>query len=83
MWFTSTESFAKVLSKKNRTLLVVIVATQPGPRQELAGRTGRQVSRDSSGKSPENCPFQFRQANCGIEEEQKKLTKDQKIFDFC
>jgi hypothetical protein len=28
--------------------------------------------------APENCPFQFRQANCGIEGEQKNLTKGQK-----
>jgi len=44
VWFTSTESFAKVLSKKNRTLLAVIAATQPTSLQELAGRTGRQAS---------------------------------------
>lgn len=44
VWFTSTESFGKVLSNRNRTLLALIAATQPGSLQELAGRTGRQVS---------------------------------------
>jgi predicted transcriptional regulator len=44
VWFTSTESFAKVLSNKNRTLLATIAATHPGSLQELAGRTGRKVS---------------------------------------
>ncbi len=29
VWFTSTESFAKVLSNKNRALLAVIAATHP------------------------------------------------------
>lgn len=44
VWFTSTESFAKVLSNKNRALLAVIAATQPASLQELAGRTGRKAS---------------------------------------
>ena len=44
VWFTSTESFAKVLSNRNRALLAVIAATQPGSLQELAGRTGRKAS---------------------------------------
>ena len=29
VWFTSTESFAKVLSNRNRALLTVIAATHP------------------------------------------------------
>jgi hypothetical protein len=41
VWFTSTESFAKVLSNKNRALLATIAATRPDSLQELAGRTGR------------------------------------------
>jgi predicted transcriptional regulator len=44
VWFTSTESFAKVLSNKNRALLAVIAATHPGSLQELAARTGRKAS---------------------------------------
>jgi predicted transcriptional regulator len=44
VWFTSTESFAKVLSNKNRALLATITATQPGSLQELAERTGRKTS---------------------------------------
>ncbi len=44
VWFTSPESFAKVLSNKNRALLNVIVATQPDSLQTLAARTGRKTS---------------------------------------
>ena len=44
VWFTSTESFAKVLSNKNRALLAVIAATHPASLQELAARTGRKAS---------------------------------------
>ena len=44
VWFTSTESFAKVLSNKNRALLAVIAATNPESLQELAARTGRKPS---------------------------------------
>jgi predicted transcriptional regulator len=44
VWFTSTESFAKVLSNRNRALLAVIAATQPTSLQELADRTGREAS---------------------------------------
>jgi len=45
VWFTSTESFAKVLSNKNRALLATIAATNPVSLQELAGRTGRKASK--------------------------------------
>ncbi len=41
VWFTSTESFAKVLSNKNRALLELIVATRPESLHDLAARTGR------------------------------------------
>lgn len=41
VWFTSTESFAKVLSNKNRALLETIAATQPESLQDLAESTGR------------------------------------------
>ena len=44
VWFTSTESFAKVLSNKNRALLAMIAATHPASLQELAARTGRKAS---------------------------------------
>src|ERR1700674_5816009 len=44
VWFTSTESFAKVLSNKNRSLLATIAATRPASLQELAERTGRKAS---------------------------------------
>ena len=44
VWFTSTESFAKVLSNRNRALLGTITATHPVSLQELAGSTGRKAS---------------------------------------
>jgi predicted transcriptional regulator len=44
VWFQSTESFAKVLSNKNRALLATIAATHPASLQELAERTGRKAS---------------------------------------
>src|SRR5271170_3738064 len=44
VWFTSTESFAKVLSNKNRALLATIIETHPGSLQELAESTGRKTS---------------------------------------
>jgi predicted transcriptional regulator len=39
-----TESFAKVLSEKNRLLLNVIAETHPDSLQELAEQTGRKPS---------------------------------------
>jgi len=44
VWFTSPESFAKVLSNKNRALLKMIAATHPDSLQALAARTGRKTS---------------------------------------
>jgi predicted transcriptional regulator len=44
VWFPSTESFAKVLSERNRALLATIAATHPASLQELAERTGRRPS---------------------------------------
>jgi len=44
VWFTSVESFAKVLSDRNRELLAVIAQTQPSSMNELAQRTGRALS---------------------------------------
>ncbi|MDQ2774490.1 MAG: helix-turn-helix domain-containing protein [Acidobacteriota bacterium] len=44
VWFTSAESFAKVLSNKNRALLATIAETHPASLQELADRTGRKAS---------------------------------------
>ena len=44
VWFTSPESFAKVLSNKSRALLNLISATHPDSLQALAARTGRKAS---------------------------------------
>lgn len=44
VWFTSTESFARVLSNRNRALLATIATTHPASLQELADRTGRKPS---------------------------------------
>lgn len=44
VWFTSTESFAKLLSGKNRALLKVIAEAEPGSLDELARLTGRAKS---------------------------------------
>jgi predicted transcriptional regulator len=44
VWFTSTESFAKVLSAGNRELLRIIAERTPGSLDELAHVTGRAKS---------------------------------------
>jgi len=44
VWFTSTESFAKVLSAGNRELLRVIAEKAPGSLDELAWMTGKAKS---------------------------------------
>jgi predicted transcriptional regulator len=44
VWFTSAESFARVLSARNRALLAEIAAGPPASLTELAARTGRQKS---------------------------------------
>ena len=44
IWFTSPESFAKVLSNNNRALLDLIAATRPESLQDLAERSGRKPS---------------------------------------
>jgi predicted transcriptional regulator len=44
VWFTSTESFAKVLSAGNRELLRVIAEESPGSLDELSRMTGRAKS---------------------------------------
>jgi predicted transcriptional regulator len=44
VWFTSTESFAKVLSAGNRDLLRVIAERAPASLDELASLTGRKKS---------------------------------------
>lgn len=41
VWFTSPESFAKLLSNKNRALLAQIADTHPTSLNELAETTGR------------------------------------------
>src|SRR5437588_3177260 len=43
VWFTATESFAKVLSASNRELLRVITAKAPGSLDELARSRQSQV----------------------------------------
>jgi predicted transcriptional regulator len=44
VWFTSAESFARVLSERNRALLAEIAALAPRSLAELAERTGRKKS---------------------------------------
>ena len=44
VWFTSTESFAKVLSAGNRELLRVIAEKAPGSLDELARISERSLS---------------------------------------
>jgi len=41
VWFTSPESFAKLLSNRNRALLAQIADTHPESLHELAASTGR------------------------------------------
>lgn len=41
VWFTSPESFAKLLSNRNRSLLAQIAETHPESLHELAASTGR------------------------------------------
>lgn len=41
VWFTSIESFSKVLSDRNRELLALIAQTKPASMSELSERTGR------------------------------------------
>lgn len=45
VWFTSVESFAKVLSGRNRELLAVIARERPGSLTALAGRSKSNLSR--------------------------------------
>lgn len=44
VWFTSTESFAKVMSEGNRALLRIIAEQHPGSLDDLAKASGRQKS---------------------------------------
>ena len=44
VWFPSIESFAKVLSDRNRALLALIAEVKPGSLAELAARSGRAKS---------------------------------------
>jgi predicted transcriptional regulator len=44
IWFTSVESFAKVLSERNRELLALIVERQPDSLDALAAASGRAKS---------------------------------------
>lgn len=44
IWFTSMQSFARVLSERNRELLALIAEEKPESLQELEDLTGRKVS---------------------------------------
>jgi predicted transcriptional regulator len=44
VWFTSAESFARVLSDRNRALLGIIVESIPGSLARLAELSGRKKS---------------------------------------
>ena len=44
VWFTSTESFAKVMSEGNRALLRIIAERHPGSLDDLARESGRAKS---------------------------------------
>jgi predicted transcriptional regulator len=44
VWFSSIDSFAKILSERNRELLRVIAETKPQSLAELAEATGRAKS---------------------------------------
>ena len=44
VWFTSVESFARVLSKRNRELLALIAREKPDSLTELAELAGRKKS---------------------------------------
>ena len=44
VWFTSVESFAKVLSERNRELLALIAKEKPASLTELAALSGRNKS---------------------------------------
>ena len=44
VWFTSMESFARVLSDRNRALLALIAKAEPGSIAELAVLSGRAKS---------------------------------------
>ena len=50
VWFTSIESFARVLSDKNRALLSLIAETEPESMNELAEKTGRRALRTCRGR---------------------------------
>ncbi len=45
VWFLSLESFAKVLSDRNRTLLKTIAEEQPESLTEISGRAKSNLSR--------------------------------------
>jgi predicted transcriptional regulator len=44
VWFTSIESFAQVLSTKNKLLLEIIHKSRPASLKELSELSGREVS---------------------------------------
>ena len=44
VWFTSMESFARILSDRNRALLALIAEAKPESIAELAGLSGRAKS---------------------------------------
>jgi predicted transcriptional regulator len=44
IWFSSAQSFARVLSDRNRELLMVIATSEPASLTDLASLTGRKKS---------------------------------------
>lgn len=44
VWFTSIQSFARILSESNRDLLALIAEQKPGSLQELEDISGRKVA---------------------------------------
>ncbi len=44
IWFTSIQSFARILSESNRDLLALIAEQKPGSLQELEDISGRKVA---------------------------------------
>jgi predicted transcriptional regulator len=62
VWFTSTESFAKVLSAGNRELLWIIAQKAPGSLDELARITRKaksNLSRSVNVSRPPAAPGRF------------------------
>jgi len=55
VWFTSPESFAKLLSNRNRALMVQIAGTHPASLHELATSTVRTPGNVSARANADGC----------------------------